>query len=120
MTLDEETEASDGSANEILNGAEQIARRQAMSPAQLDKAAQAFATRQSEDAVLESAAFTEEIIRWLNKEWNEREFTPEQRIFSIALATINFRQHFPESKGGVAKFDEVSGTAKKYYVQNAG
>jgi hypothetical protein len=93
---------------------------QQMSASQRGKAQQEFDTRQSTDAVLEAAGFTEEIIRWLNKEWNEREFTPEQRIFSIALATINFRQHFPDAKGGVAKFDEVSSAAKQYYIKNAG
>lgn len=68
--------------------------------------------------VAEAAGFTEEIIKWLNQEWNDREFTLEQRIFSIALATVNLRNHLPEEKGGKQKFDEVARAAWEYYNSN--
>lgn len=63
----------------------------------------------------EAAGFAEEIIEMLNNAWNERQFTPEQRIFSIALATVNFRQHYPEDKGGKDEFDRVAHEAHKYF-----
>jgi len=92
---------------------------QSMSSDALAKA-QATLTQQAQaDHQQEAAAFTEEIIRWLNQEWNDREFTPEQRIFSVALATINFRNHFPDDKGGKEFFDKVSKTAWEYFAANS-
>ena len=91
-----------------------------MDPEKLEKAREKMAEQAGEDHMQEAAAFTEEIVRWLNEEWNAREFSPEQRIFSLSLATINFRQHFPVDKGGKEKFDEISKAAWKYYAENAG
>lgn len=106
-------------AQDILDQARESFKGQSMSPEQLAKARAKMVEQASEDHLAEAAAFTEEIIRWLNEEWNAREFTPEQRIFSVSLATINFRQHYPEDKGGKEKFDEVSKSAWKYYADNA-
>lgn len=63
----------------------------------------------------EAAEAAEDIIKYLNDYWNDREFTPEQRIFSVALATVNLRQNFPEDKGGVAEFDRVAHEAWLYW-----
>lgn len=70
-----------------------------------------------------AAAFTEEIIGYLNMVWNERNFTPEQRIFSIALATINLREQvpdvFPDGTPGTREmFDRVCNEARVYYDAN--
>jgi hypothetical protein len=79
--------------------------------------AERVAVQSGRDHQLEAAAFCEEIIAWLNAEWNAREFSPEQRIFSIALATVNLRQHFPAERGGKVLFDNVAHEAWKYYDQ---
>lgn len=68
--------------------------------------------------VLEAAAFTEEIIKYLNDQWNERGFSAEQRVFSVALATINLRQHLPTELGGKEAFDATSRTAWEYFNKN--
>jgi len=90
-----------------------------MSNESLAKAQETLSQRAQSDHQQEAAAFTEEIIRWLNQEWNDREFTPEQRIFSVALATINFRNHFPVDKGGKEFFDKISKTAWEYFAANS-
>jgi len=92
---------------------------QTMSSGKLDKAKADIAKKSSEEHQLEAAAFTEEIIKWINDQWNDREFTPEQRIFSISLSTINFRNHFPEERGGKEFFDKVSKTAWEYFAANS-
>lgn len=106
-------------AQDIISQAKDSFNGQKMSPEQLEKARQKIAEQSSGDHMQEAAAFTEEMIKWLNDEWNAREFTPEQRVFSLSLATINFRQHFPEDKGGKEKFDTVSKTAWQYYRDNS-
>jgi len=63
----------------------------------------------------EAAAFAEEIVAFLNEQWNDREFTAEQRIFSAALATVNLREHFPAEKGGKEVFDRVAHEAVQYF-----
>jgi len=92
---------------------------QSMSNEKLDKAKTVMLEQASKEHQTEAAAFTEEIIAWLNEQWNEREFTAEERIFSIALATVNLRQHFPDDRGGKDFFDAVSKTAWEYYASNA-
>lgn len=108
------------SADEILAQATEKFDGQKMSPEKLEKAQGQRSADIARDHQQEAAAFTEEIVRWLNEEFNAREFTPEQRIFSVALATVNLRQHFPVEKGGTAKFDEVAHEAKQYYLANVG
>lgn len=69
----------------------------------------------AEDDQQEAAKAAEDIIAYLNDYWNEREFTPEQRIFSVALATVNLRNTFPEDKGGRTEFDRVAHEALQYW-----
>jgi hypothetical protein len=66
-----------------------------------------------------AAVFTEEIINWLNKRALELDLDPEQRIFAVALATINLRQNFPAERGGKDFFDKVSRSAWEYYDVNS-
>jgi hypothetical protein len=104
-----------GDAAQLMQMAGRAVAGQAMKPEALAKAQ----SRMAEDAAAhdthEAAAFCEELIAWLNEEWNARSFTPEQRIFSVALATINLRQHFPEERGGKELFDRVSKAAWEYF-----
>lgn len=104
-----------GDAAQLLQLADRAVAGQTMNPTTLAK----VQTRMAEDTAAhdtgEAAAFCEELIAWLNAEWNARGFTPEQRIFSVALATINLRQHFPEERGGKDVFDRVSKAAWEYF-----
>ncbi len=104
-----------GEAARIVEMAKDQLAGQTMSPEVLARAK----TRLAEDAARrdtdDAAAFCEELVAWLNDQWNERGFTPEQRIFSVALATINLRQHFPEERGGKDTFDRVSKAAWEYF-----
>lgn len=106
-----------GEAEKILENATKVA-GQTMSEANQKKAADAIAAKAAEDDIAEAAGFTEEIVQYLNEEWNERGFSLEQRIFSIALATVNLRQHLPVDVGGKDKFDEVAKAAWAYFEAN--
>lgn len=119
MANDERPTHRRQTAQDILAQAKESFQGQQMSDDMLKKAREKMSEQAGEDHMQEAAAFTEDIIKWLNEEWNAREFTPEQRIFSLSLATINFRQHFPEDKGGKEKFDSVSKAAWRYYAENA-
>lgn len=92
---------------------------QTMSEESMKKAQERLANA-ANDHQQEAAKAAEEIIDHLNRYWNEREFTPEQRIFSIALATVNLRQHFPADKGGKDEFDRVAYEANKYWHEASG
>jgi hypothetical protein len=107
-----------GDAAKILEKASTSIPGQAMNEDNRKRAAESIAAQAALDDVLEAAGFTEEIIAFLNTSWNEREFTPEQRIFSISLATINLRQHFPDTLGGKDTFDRVSKEAWEYFDKN--
>ena len=112
-----------GGAAEILAAAKEKVPGQTMSKEQLEKAAQRRAEQAAATDIPAAAGFTEEIVAWLNQAWNDRDFTPEQRIFSLALATINFRETVPdkfpdETPGGKAMFDRVCGAARTYYDQH--
>lgn len=78
--------------------------------------------RQNETAIkqsqLEAAAFAEKIIEWLNEQFLALDFDVQQRVFSVALATINLREHLPEEKGGKRAFDNIAYAAKQYYDEN--
>jgi hypothetical protein len=67
---------------------------------------------------LEAAGDAEEIIRTLNAQWGEKGFTPEQCVFALALATINYREGLPEKYGGKTMFDRVASEARKYFDAN--
>lgn len=107
-----------GDADKILEKRSTRLDGQTMSEDNRKKVASEIAAKAAEDDIIEAAGFTEEIVDFLNKEWNERGFTPEQRIFSAALATVNLRQHFPEERGGKEMFDAVAKTAWEYFAKN--
>jgi hypothetical protein len=107
-----------GDADKILKGRSVKVEGQTMSEDNRRKAAAAIAAQGAEADILAAAGFTEEIIAFLNKEWNTREFTPEQRIFSVALATVNLRQHYPAELGGKDTFDGVAKSAWEYFDRN--
>lgn len=107
-----------GDADKILEKRSGKLAGQSMSDDNRNKASAAIAAAAAEDDTQAAAGFTEEILAYLNEKWNERGFTPEQRVFSIALATVNLRQHFPDSMGGKATFDIVAKTAWEYYDKN--
>lgn len=116
--MDEKNFGNQGDAARILEKASTRLPGQAMTDDKRQKAAESIAARAALDDVMEAAGFTEEIIAFLNNTWNERDFTPEQRIFSISLATINLRQHFPDALGGKETFDRVSKEAWEYFDKN--
>ncbi len=107
-----------GDAAKILAQVEGQVDGQAMSAEQLKKAQEKMAADSAANDMLEAAGCCEEVITYLNEVWNERGFTPEQRVFCIALVTVNLREHLPEDKGGKAMFDRVAYEAKKYYDSN--
>jgi hypothetical protein len=104
-----------GDAAQLLRMADRAVAGQTMNPTTLAKVQSRMADDAAAHDTGEAAAFCEELIAWLNAEWNARGFTPEQRIFSVALATINLRQHFPEERGGKDVFDRVSKAAWEYF-----
>lgn len=107
-----------GDADKILEKRSSKIEGQTMSEENRKKASDAIAAAAAEADVQAAAGFTEEILAYLNEEWNDRGFTPEQRIFSIALATVNLRQHFPENLGGKTTFDDVAKKAWEYFDKN--
>lgn len=97
---------------------EKFAENVKRSSASMDKAQKTISARAMDEHALEAASHTEEIIKWLQGEWGERGFTPEQCVFALALATINFRETLPEKHGGKEMFDRVASEARKYYDAN--
>lgn len=79
---------------------------------------QAQVERATQASQLEAAAFAEEIIKWLNDEFIARGFDVNQRVFSVALATINLRENLPADKGGKAAFDSIAYSARVYFDEN--
>ena len=106
-----------GEAQRILESAKERIAGQTMSKDKQAKVQSRMVESAEKHDVEEAAGFCEEIIGWLNDSWNAREFTLEQRIFSIALATVNLREHFPDDKGGKELFDRVCSTAKEFYLK---
>jgi len=107
-----------GDTDKILEKRSNRVEGQTMSDENRNKVAAEIAAKAAADDITEAAGFTEEIVAFLNTEWNKRGFTPEQRIFSAALATVNLRQHFPEERGGKEMFDTVAKTAWEYFAKN--
>ena len=97
---------------------EKFAENVKKSPQAMDKARQMIEARAMSDHALEAAGNTEEIVRWLQQQWGDRGFTPEQCVFALALATINFRETIPAKHGGKEMFDRVAAEARKYYDAN--
>lgn len=94
--------------------AENVAR----SPENLEKAKRLIEASGMSDHALEAAAHAEDIVGWLQQEWGSRGFSPEQCVFALALATINFREGMPSQFGGKEMFDRVAAEARKYYDSN--
>ncbi len=88
------------------------------SPENVEKAKRAIAAQSMNDHALEAAAHAERIVQLLTAEWGEHGFSPEQCVFALALATINFRESMPEKYGGKEMFDRVAHEAHKYYHAN--
>lgn len=90
---------------------------QAPTDKRMDTARQAI-EKLAPDRVAEAAANTEEIVRMLGSTWFELGFTPEQCVFALCLATINYRETVPEKHGGKEMFDRVASAARAYYDKN--
>jgi hypothetical protein len=97
---------------------EKFAEGVSKTPENLEKAQRIISAGAMNDHSLEAAAHAEDVIRFLQAEWGERGFTPEQCVFSIALATINLREGVPEKYGGKDMFDRIAAEARKYYDAN--
>lgn len=73
-----------------------------------------FEASNKEDLV-ESAVFTEDLIRFVDREAMKRGLSPEQIVFALALSTINFRETCPSGKDW---FDQHCARAWEYYEIN--
>jgi sulfur relay (sulfurtransferase) DsrC/TusE family protein len=111
-----------GEAERVLAAAKdkEPIKGQTMSQAQLEKAERLRMEQAANIDTTAAAEFTKEIIVYLNQRWIELNFTPEQRIFSLALATIHLRECIPEkfpdeTPGGKDMFDRVCVSAREYY-----
>jgi hypothetical protein len=90
---------------------------QRLSDDKVAKLQQTISARSENEHLLEAAQATEDTLTWLRATWGNRGFTREQAVFSIALATINLRETFPEGKDA---FDAIAGEARKYYDLHKG
>lgn len=106
-------------AAEIVAGIKGKIEGQKMDPERLKKAQEQISTAAEGNDRQEAAAFTEAIVHWLNAEWLDHSFSPEQRIFSLTLAYLNFREQFPSELGGLEKFKQVAAEAAAYYAENS-
>lgn len=79
-----------------------------------------IATASGADAIAQSAATVEELVRLLGTVWGEAGLTPEQCVFSLALVTINYRETVPDKFGGKDMFDRIAAEARRYYNDNVG
>lgn len=90
----------------------------AMSEGARAKVQRAIDARTANDHLLEAAREAEELVRIMMERGKERDLTFEQRVFAMALATINFRETAPEANGGKEAFDRVAHEAHIYYHAN--
>lgn len=97
---------------------EKFAENVTRSPENMEKARRLIEASGMNDHALEAAQNAETIIQLLQAEWGERGFSPEQCVFALALATINFRESMPDKYGGKEMFDRVAHEAHKYYQAN--
>lgn len=88
------------------------------SPAEVARTQRMMQEQSLREDLTEAAQFTEETIAWLNAQWADRGFSPEQAVFSIALACCNLRDHFPPGQGGVEFFDRIAAAAREYFDKN--
>lgn len=101
-----------------MKGYEKFAENMSRSPESIDKARRTIEASSMNDHAVEAAANAEDIIRLLTAQWGDHGFTPEQCVFALSLATINFRETIPEKYGGKEMFDRVAHEAHKYYHSN--
>jgi hypothetical protein len=97
---------------------EKFAENVSKSPEVIEAAKRKMAADSMNDHALEAAGHSEAVIAWLNEQWADRGFSPEQCVFALALVTINYRESLPEKYGGKAMFDRVASEARKYYDAN--
>lgn len=93
-------------------------KRTAESAAKLQKKQEELKANADSEARQEASQEAEQMIKLITARWSQLGFTPEQCVWSLALATINFRESVPESFGGKAMFDRVAYEAKQYYDKN--
>jgi hypothetical protein len=87
---------------------------QALTQEQIKKAAEAQdKILANVNHVMEADVCAQEILELLPRLWAERGLSPEQSVFSIAMATVHLREKFP---GGKQRFDEVAREAHLHYL----
>jgi hypothetical protein len=101
-----------------VKGHEKFAEGVTRTPESMDAARKVIEAAAANHHLLEAAGNAEDIVSYLQQEWASRGFSPEQCVFALALATINFRETMPESFGGKEMFDRVAHEAHKYYQAN--
>ncbi len=101
-----------------MKGHEKFAENVTRSPESLAAAKRVIEANAVNEHLNEAAGNAEDIVSWLQQEWASRGFSPEQCVFALALATINFRETMPENFGGKEMFDRVAHEAHKYYQAN--
>lgn len=101
-----------------MKGHEKFGENVNRSPESLAAARRVIEASATNDHLLEAAGNAEDIVSYLQQDWASRGFSPEQCVFALALATINFRETMPENFGGKEMFDRVAHEAHKYYQAN--
>jgi hypothetical protein len=101
-----------------VKGHEKFAQDVTRSPESLAAARRIIEANAANEHLLEAAGNAEDLITYMQQEWASRGFSPEQCVFALALATINFREQMPEAMGGKETFDRVAHEARKYYDAN--
>jgi len=81
-----------------------------------EKAQARWAVQAQEDRLNEAAEMSEEVLDWINNQSAEQTLDAEQRIFAVALATVNLRRAFPKRLGGLVAFDRVADVAWEYFL----
>jgi len=97
---------------------EKFAENKKMSDTTRQKAQERLQVDSNDFHLREAAANAEEIVRTLTGMWGQIGMTPEQCVFALALATINFRETVPDNYGGKEMFDRVCHEAYRYYQAN--
>jgi hypothetical protein len=103
---------------DVVNDQNKFAENVKRSPESMDAARKTIEAAVANNYLNEAAGNAEDIVSWLQQEWASRGFSPEQCVFALALATINFRETMPENFGGKEMFDRVAHEAHKYYQAN--
>lgn len=99
----------------LMAGQKKFAEGVTRSPESIAAARKVIEANAANEHLLEAAGNAEDLISYMQQEWASRGFSPEQCVFALALATINFRETMPEAMGGKETFDRVAHEARKYY-----